>query len=110
MELISIVMKCKKHPKYQAIRKPRVKCKQCDKIYEAKHAAPIKKQPKEKAKPKIKSIKRTPVNYKHMTMTDFIAQGGVTKELDRLGKDGWHFIFEYNETLYLQQLPENYKQ
>lgn len=27
-------MKCKKHPKYKAIRKPRVNCKECIKIYE----------------------------------------------------------------------------
>ena len=26
-------MKCKKHPKYKGIRKPRVKCAECEHIY-----------------------------------------------------------------------------
>lgn len=30
-------MKCKKHPKYKALRKPRTDCETCHKMYEARH-------------------------------------------------------------------------
>ena len=30
-------MKCKKHPKYKAVRKPRVECERCWEMYEANH-------------------------------------------------------------------------
>jgi len=30
-------MKCKEHPRYKAIRKPKVKCKDCWKYYREKH-------------------------------------------------------------------------
>jgi len=30
-------MRCKKHPKYKAVHKPRVECKRCLEMYEANH-------------------------------------------------------------------------
>lgn len=33
-------MQCQKHPKYQAIQKPRIDCKRCWEIYNRKHEKP----------------------------------------------------------------------
>lgn len=32
-------MKCKKHPKYKGIHKPKVECEDCEKIYEDNHSS-----------------------------------------------------------------------